>query len=50
MPDLAGAEVLRRANAEPALRGLPVLMLTAKTEALDHDEASLCGPPHRFVI
>jgi len=49
MPELDGVEVLRRADEEPALRGLPALMLTAKTEGVDLRKAGLHGRQVRFV-
>jgi two-component system phosphate regulon response regulator PhoB len=35
LPDLPGTEVCRRLRADPALRDLPVLLLTAKAEEID---------------
>ena len=35
LPDLAGTEVCRRMRADPELAGLPILMLTAKSEEVD---------------
>jgi len=35
LPDLPGTEVCRRMRADPELAGLPILMLTAKSEEVD---------------
>ena len=35
LPDVPGTEVCRRVRADPDLGGLPVLMLTAKSEEID---------------
>jgi two-component system phosphate regulon response regulator PhoB len=35
LPDLPGTEVCRQLRADPALRDLPVLLLTAKAEEID---------------
>lgn len=35
LPDLEGTEICRQVRAEPRLRTLPVLMLTAKSEEVD---------------
>ncbi len=35
LPDLAGTEVCRQLRADPGLRDLPVLLLTAKAEEID---------------
>ncbi|MEN8160423.1 MAG: winged helix-turn-helix domain-containing protein [Myxococcota bacterium] len=35
LPDLPGSEVCRQLRADPALRDLPVLLLTAKAEEID---------------
>jgi two-component system phosphate regulon response regulator PhoB len=35
LPDLEGTEICRRVRAEPRLRSLPVLMLTARSEEVD---------------
>src|SRR5262249_52981991 len=35
LPDLPGAEVCRRLRGDPELSGLPILMLTARSEEID---------------
>ena len=35
LPDVEGTEICRRVRAEPRLRALPVLMLTARSEEVD---------------
>lgn len=35
LPDLSGTEVCRQVRADPVLRDLPILLLTAKTEEID---------------
>lgn len=44
MPGMVGYEVCRRLKADPATRGIPVLFLTAKTEADDEKKALRSGP------
>lgn len=39
LPDMPGWEVLEYARGEPALDGLPVILLTGHDEADDHDRA-----------
>ena len=35
LPDISGTEVCRRLRADPETQGIPVLMLTARTEEID---------------
>ena len=35
LPDISGTEVCRQLRQSPATRGIPILMLTAKTDAID---------------
>jgi len=43
MPDVDGYEVCRRLKANPATRGIPVIFLTAKSEAEDEQKGLLLG-------
>jgi two-component system phosphate regulon response regulator PhoB len=35
LPDVAGTEICRQVRSDPRLKGLPILMLTAKSEEVD---------------
>jgi DNA-binding response OmpR family regulator len=43
LPELDGYEVLRQLRAHPQGKKLPVLMLTAKGQAIDRQTALECG-------
>ena len=43
MPDIDGYEVLRRLKSNPATKDLPVIVLTARTQAADYDSAIESG-------
>ena len=43
MPVMDGLEVLRRAKADPALRGIPVIMVTSREQDTDILEAVKIG-------
>ena len=43
LPELDGYEVLRQLRAHPEGKKLPVLMLTAKGQAIDRETALECG-------
>ncbi len=43
LPDLDGVEVVRRLRAEPATRGIPIVMLTARTHERDQRAAWRAG-------
>lgn len=43
LPDMSGFDVLRFARAEPALDGLPVIMLTGYADSDDYQQADEAG-------
>jgi DNA-binding response OmpR family regulator len=43
MPDIDGYEVMRRLRANPATKDLPIIVLTARTQAADYDSAIESG-------
>jgi two-component system chemotaxis response regulator CheY len=43
MPNMNGFELLRQIRAEPGLKGLPVLMVTAEAKKEDIVNAAQCG-------
>lgn len=43
MPNMNGFELLRQIRAEPALKGIPVLMVTAEAKKEDIVNAAQCG-------
>jgi len=43
MPNMNGFELLRQIRAEPTLKGLPVLMVTAEAKKEDIINAAQCG-------
>lgn len=43
MPEMDGLETLRAIRADPRAKDLPVLMLTAKVQAEDHEIAKAAG-------
>jgi CheY-like chemotaxis protein len=43
MPDIDGYEVMRRLRSNPATRDLPIIVLTARTQAADYDSAIESG-------
>jgi len=49
MPGVSGFDVLSRVRAEPKVRSLPVLMLTASTSPSDVDEAHRLGANGFFI-
>ena len=48
MPGRSGLDVLRELNADPDLANTPVVMLTARAQVMDRDEAVAAGAA-RFV-
>jgi CheY-like chemotaxis protein len=44
MPDLDGPATLAALRADPATRDIPVLFLTAKTQAAEHTRLAALGP------
>ena len=43
MPDIDGYEVMRRLRANPATQSLPIIVLTARSQAADYDSAMESG-------
>ncbi|MGI9642403.1 MAG: response regulator [Acidimicrobiia bacterium] len=43
LPDMDGWEVLAFVQAEPSLDGLPVIMLTGYSDAVDRERADMAG-------
>jgi len=43
LPELDGFEILRKLRADPRAASLPVLMLTAKGQRVDRENAIACG-------
>ncbi len=43
LPDISGFDILRALRAEPATQALPVLMLTAKGQTADREQAARLG-------
>ena len=43
MPDIDGYEVMRRLRANPTTKDLPIIVLTARTQAADYDSAIESG-------
>ena len=43
MPDIDGYEVMRRLKTNPATKDLPIIVLTARTQAADYDSAIESG-------
>lgn len=43
MPGRSGLEVLAELRADPELRGVPVIMLTARAQAADREEIARAG-------
>ena len=43
MPNMNGFELLRQIRAEPVLKGIPVLMVTAESKKEDIVKAAQCG-------
>lgn len=43
MPDIDGYEVMRRLRANPTTKSLPIIVLTARTQAADYDSAIESG-------
>jgi CheY-like chemotaxis protein len=43
MPDIDGYEVMRRLRSNPATKDLPIIVLTARTQAADYDSAIESG-------
>jgi CheY-like chemotaxis protein len=49
LPDIAGDEVLRRLRAEPALRGIPVVLISAEARPAESDRL-LAGGASAYLV
>ncbi|MDO9637310.1 MAG: response regulator [Pseudotabrizicola sp.] len=46
LPGVSGLEILAQLRADPATKGLPVMMLTAKGQGRDREAAERAGASH----
>jgi len=46
LPGISGLDILSQLRADPATRGLPVMMLTAKGQGRDREAAERAGADH----